>query len=160
MKVVLREVRTSDLPILFEQQKDPEANFRAAFTPKNPSDREAFAKKWDRMRTDPTVTVRTIVVDGGVAGSIASWIDSDWRNEPEVTYWIGRDFWGAGVATRALARFVRSIQKRRPLYGRAAGDNAASIRVLEKCGFKAFGDGRGFANARGVEIGERFFVLE
>ena len=41
---------------------------------------------------------------------------------------------------------------------RAAADNAASLRVLAKCGFEVVGEDRGFANARGEEIDE--YVLE
>jgi RimJ/RimL family protein N-acetyltransferase len=38
-----------------------------------------------------------------------------------------------------------------------AKDNLASRRVLEKCGFTVCGEGRGYANARGMEIEE--FIL-
>jgi RimJ/RimL family protein N-acetyltransferase len=48
--------------------------------------------------------------------------------------------------------------KPRPLYARAAKDNIASLRVLEKCGFTIAGYERGFANARGEEVEE--VVLE
>jgi hypothetical protein len=48
--------------------------------------------------------------------------------------------------------------KTRPLYARAARDNFASLRVLEKCGFWIVGYERGFACARGEEIEE--VVLE
>ena len=57
----------------------------------------------------------------------------------------------------ALSAFVGGLAER-PLYARAAADNIASIRVLEKCGFVLIGRDRGFANARGAEIEE--VVLE
>jgi RimJ/RimL family protein N-acetyltransferase len=47
----------------------------------------------------------------------------------------------------------------RPLYARAAADNAGSVRVLEKCGFVLTGHERGFANARGEEIDEVVLTL-
>ena len=77
--------------------------------------------------------------------------------KPEVTYWIGREFWGKGIATKALAEFLGHVPVR-PLYARAAKDNVASIRVLTKCGFCVTGEERGFANAQGAEIQE--LVLE
>src|SRR4029079_18473427 len=40
------------------------------------------------------------------------------------------------------------------LYARAASDNAASIRVLTKCGFRVVGEGRGFAHGRNEDIEE------
>ena len=71
----------------------------------------------------------------------------------EVTYWLGREFWGRGIATAALQAFLQ-VDSRRPLRGRAAADNVASIRVLEKCGFVRIGTDRGYANARRAEIDE------
>jgi RimJ/RimL family protein N-acetyltransferase len=47
----------------------------------------------------------------------------------------------------------------RPLHARAAADNIASVRVLEKCGFVVTGHDRGFANARGTEIDEVLLTL-
>ena len=51
-----------------------------------------------------------------------------------VSYWIGKEHWGKGVATRALAAFLHIVTER-PLHARVAKHNVASIRVLEKCGF-------------------------
>jgi RimJ/RimL family protein N-acetyltransferase len=151
----LREIADSDLPVFFEHAQDPEANHMAAFTAKDPSDRAAFDAHWAKIRADPTVTQRTIVVDGVVAGWVGSYGPPD---EPEVTYWLGREFWGKGLATAALRQFLTS-QTQRPIYGRAAADNAASLRVLEKCGFRRLDTERGFANARGEEIEEVRLVL-
>ena len=63
------------------------------------------------------------------------------------------------LATAALAALLREVSIR-PLHGRAASDNLASIRVLEKCGFVIVGTDRGFANARGAEIDEVILRLE
>jgi RimJ/RimL family protein N-acetyltransferase len=81
-----------------------------------------------------------------------------WFGEPEITCWIGKEFWGRGIATRALAEFLRLVEAR-PLLARVARDNVGSIRVLEKCGFEPCGENRGFANARGEEIEERVMKL-
>jgi RimJ/RimL family protein N-acetyltransferase len=102
------------------------------------------------------VTNRAIVADGEVAGTIGSWGGADDR---EVTYWIGRAFWGKGVATRALAAFL-AVDPTRPMHARVAADNIASRRVLEKCGFRVVGTDRGFAEARAAEIEELVLRLE
>jgi RimJ/RimL family protein N-acetyltransferase len=154
--VRLRELEQSDLPTLFEQQLDPEAIRMAAFTVADPSDREAFDAKWQRILASEETTTRTIVVDDEVAGSVSKYRDPDLPG-PEVTYWLGREFWGKGVATLALAGFVEVV-KERPLYGRCAADNVGSRRVLEKCGFVFVREDKGFSNARGEEIAE--VVLE
>ena len=153
--VTLREVVDTDLQVFFEYGQDPEANHMAAFTAKDPSDRAAFDAHWAKIRADPTSTQRTILVGGTVAGWVGSYGPPD---EPEVTYWLGREYWGKGLATAALRQYL-AVDTRRPMYGRAAADNAASLRVLEKCGFQRLDYERGYANARGEEIDEVRLVL-
>jgi len=155
---LLREVEESDLPIFFEQQIDPEGVYMAAFTPKDPTARDGFMAHWYRILEDDTSPVRTIVDDGNVAGYVASYIDEEFGKR-EVTYWIGREYWGRGLATWALAEYLKEV-KERPIYGRAARDNAGSIRVMEKCGFVVTGYGKGYANARDAVIEEVILELK
>jgi RimJ/RimL family protein N-acetyltransferase len=152
---LLRDVHDDDLDVLFEHWTDPEANRMAAFTAENPNDRAAFDARWAKLRANAEFTTRTIELDGEVVGTISSWSQEGKR---EVTYWIGREHWGKGIATLALAEFL-DVETARPLHGAAAADNAGSIRVLEKCGFVRSGEARGYANARGEEIDEALFVL-
>jgi RimJ/RimL family protein N-acetyltransferase len=152
-RVLLRDVTEGDLPVFFEHQLDADANHMAAFTAKDPSDGKAFAAHWNRILADETIVIKTVLLDGRVAGHVSSFEQS---GEREVTYWLGREYWGRGVATAALREFLRH-DATRPLYARAAKDNLGSIRVLQKCGFEISGEDRGFANARGEEIEE--FVL-
>jgi RimJ/RimL family protein N-acetyltransferase len=88
-------------------------------------------RRWSKLRADETVIARAIV-DREVAGTIGSWGDSA---EREITYWIGRAYWGKGIATGALNAFL-TVDPSRPLHARVASDNVASRRVLEKCGFR------------------------
>ena len=152
--VTLREVTDDDLPIFFEQERDPDANYMAAFTAKDPSDKVAFAAHWARIRADTTVTNRTILCNGVVAGSVASYVDG---GKPEVTYWLGKQYWGKGIATAALAALL-SLVTVRPIYAHVAKDNIASLRVLQKCGFVITGESTWFANARNAVVEE--YVLE
>jgi RimJ/RimL family protein N-acetyltransferase len=156
MECALREVRDEDLAVLFEQWADPVAMRMAAFTAPEHMDRDAFARRWSRLRADQTVINRAIVVDAEVAGTIGSWGEP---GEREVTYWIGRSYWGKGIATCALNAFL-TVDSSRPLHARVAYDNVASRRVLEKCGFRVVGTDRGFAEARSREIEEVVLRLE
>jgi Acetyltransferase (GNAT) domain len=88
----------------------------AAFTAPDHMDRDAFERRWSRLRADETVLTRVIVVDEEVAGTIGSWGDS---GEREVTYWIGRSYWGKGTATDALNAFL-AIERSRPLHAHVA----------------------------------------
>lgn len=153
--VVLREVTQTDLPVFFEHQQEPTAVHMAAFTAEDPADKDAFEAHWTRILSDDTVTVKTILLEGHVAGHVAKF---ERDGTPEVTYWVGRDHWGRGVATKALTAFLDDVGVR-PIYARAARDNVASLRVLEKCGFAVTGYESGFANARGREIEEAVLKL-
>lgn len=154
MQIVLREVHGSDLPVFFRQLNDPEALHMAAFTPKDPADRDAFDAHWKRIRASEDVQ-RTILADGDVVGSAAVYGEP---GEREVTYWIDRAYWGRGIATAALRELIVQVPER-PLYARAAADNAASLRVLHKCGFRVAAQASGYANARGAEIDELVLTL-
>ena len=134
--VLLRNVVESDLPIFFEQQLDPVANQMAAFPAR---DREAFMAHWTKILAGETNILKTILFDGQVAGNIVSWEQPDEGSEQEVGYWLGREYWGKGIATRALAAFLEHVTAR-PLYAYVAKHNLASIRVLEKCGFTITGE--------------------
>ncbi|MFJ8145082.1 GNAT family N-acetyltransferase [Streptomyces sp. NPDC096094] len=149
MHIALREVHDSDLPVFFRQMNDPEALRMAAFTPEDPADWHAFETHWRKIRASVDV-VRTILGDGDVIGSAAVYGEP---GEREVTYWVDRAYWGRGVATAALRVLLAEVPDR-PLYARAAADNAGSLRVLEKCGFQESAQARGFAPARGEEIDE------
>lgn len=152
---ILRNVTSDDLAIFFEYQLDQEANYMAAFTAKDPTNREAFMAHWHAILADETVIIQTIIFNGHVAGSVSSYED---EGKPEVTYWLGKEYWGQGIATWALTEFLTHHNTTRPIYARVAKDNIGSRRVLEKCGFAIIGESRGFANARGQEIEE--YLLE
>ena len=148
-EVILREVEDSDIAIFFEQQRDPEGFRMAGFSATDPTDRDAYMAMWAEIRSSPRTIMRTILFQGQVAGDVLSHEGEPGR--PEAGYWLGKEFWGRGIATRALAAFLREMTQR-PVYARAAKDNAASLRVLEKCGFTITGEETAFANARGEEI--------
>ncbi len=154
--ITLRELTETDLPVLFEQQRDPVAVRMAAFVSRDPEDRAAFDAHWSRILANPTGPNFAVLDRDRVVGSVSVYRD---RFGPEVTYWIAREHWGRGVATAALRALLDGFPER-PLHGRAAADNAASLRVLEKCGFVRCGEERGFADARGEEITEVVMVLE
>jgi len=149
--VQLRDVTESDLPIFFEQQLDPDATEMAAFPSR---DREAFIAHWAKIMANDSVVLKTVLFDGHVAGNILSFEMSDKR---EVGYWIGKEYWGKGIATKALAAFLIHV-KTRPLYAHVAKHNIGSRRVLEKCGFTIIGEDKGFPNARGEQVEE--FILK
>jgi RimJ/RimL family protein N-acetyltransferase len=150
--VLLRDVKEADLPIFFEHQMDPVANEMAAFTPR---ERDAFTAHWTKILADETVTIKTILFDGHVAGNVVSF---ERLGEREVGYWIGREYWGKGIATQALSAFLTHA-KERPLYARVAKHNVGSLRVLEKCGFAIWGEDDGTSDPRLEPVEELILKL-
>ena len=128
--VILRNVTDADLSIFFEHQRDAVALRMAAFSSR---ERDAFLTHWRTNVLRPEHVTRTIVAGGLVAGYIGSW---EQEGKRLVAYWIGREHWGKGIATQALSEFL-VFEPIRPLHAWVAVHNVGSIRVLEKCGFRA-----------------------
>lgn len=152
----IRPTTIADLETLFSFQLDDGASHMAAFMPENWTDREAYITKWTRLISEGKVYVYTIIVDNEIVGSVGSWqLVDEWQ----ITYWIGKKFWGKGIATAAAMEFLK-VFTTRPIYGRAAFDNAGSARVLEKCGFIQTGSDMHYSHARAKEIEERICRLD
>jgi RimJ/RimL family protein N-acetyltransferase len=142
-RVQLRDVEADDLPLFFEHQRDPIAVAMVAFRSR---DRAAFDEHWAMLLADETKLKKTVIADGQVAGNIGSWLSEGKR---EIGYWIDRSLWGRGIATEALSAFLR-LEQARPLYAGVATHNAASIRVLQKCGFTLLGPEEAAPNDAGA----------
>lgn len=149
--ISLRTVQESDLPIFFGHQRDPIANQMVAFPPR---DRVTFMAHWAKIMRDESVILKTILFEGQVAGNVLSF---EMSGEREVGYWLGREFWGKGIATRALRDFLLQVQIR-PLYAHVAKGNVASRRVLDKCGFVVIREDMSEANKPGEQVEE--FILK
>jgi RimJ/RimL family protein N-acetyltransferase len=134
-KILLRPVTISDIPILFEQQLEPEAVAMSAYPSK---DRGEFMRHWEGILKNRAIVARTIIYKERIAGHIICWKEG--KYEQQVGYWIGKQFWGRGIATSALQEFVSEV-KIRPLYAIVANHNPASKRVLEKNGFALLDEG-------------------
>lgn len=156
--VRLRPVERGDIPTLFAIQADPEGNRMAKV---HPRDRATFDAVWEGVFADPRVVGRAIVARRGdeperIVGSI-SCFQRD--GVDYVGYWIDRPFWGRGYASRGLALLLQEVE-RRPLLARVAADNAASLRVLTRCGFTEVSRGWSPGDARLVACDEVLLRLD
>jgi ribosomal-protein-alanine N-acetyltransferase len=154
--MILRDITEDDLASLFEIQLDQAGQHMAAFTPEDPADRDAYVAKWREIIADDDITKKAILVADEIVGSVVSF---EFEGETEVTYWIRRDHWGRGIATIALAGLLAEVASR-PIFGRTAFDNFASMRVLERNGFVQVGESTFYANARQQVITELIFRLD
>ena len=151
----LRPVEAADLDAIFEQMRDPESVRVAAFTAEDPSARGAFDAHMAKIMSSSENRLWAIIRDSRLVGTIGSWVSD---GVTEVTYWIDRICWGQGIATQALRLLLEEIPAR-PIRARAASDNAGSLRVLQKVGFRPIGTDVGFARGRAVEIEETILEL-
>lgn len=155
-ELLLRDIEANDLLIFFEQQLDQDANYMAAFTAKDPTNQEAYIAHWHRNLADKTTINKTIIFDGQVVGSVSSYEN---EGKPEVTYWLGKEYWGKGIASQALTQFLEYIETR-PLYAHVAEHNVGSRRVLEKCGFNVVAEDKFFSKVFGEDVEEYILILD
>jgi RimJ/RimL family protein N-acetyltransferase len=126
--VTLRDVVADDIGVFHRHQSDP-LSVEMAQVP--PRDEAAYRARWSRLLADETVDTRTIVVDGAIAGHVMSF---DRDGVRELGYWLGREFWGRGIAGAAVQQYL-GLELQRPLFAIVAEHNAASRRILSRCGF-------------------------
>lgn len=141
-EILLREVVEEDLPVFYAHQIDADAVEMAAHLPR---DYEAFQLHWTDLLAKNAVVKKTILVDQRVTGYVISFVYFGVR---EVGFWIGKEYWGQGIATRALSKFLEQVPLR-PLRASTAKHNRGSLRVLEKCGFRIVGEDKAFSNMGG-----------
>lgn len=160
-EIQLRCVHETDIASFYTHLQHPPAQHMAAFIHEHPEDRDAHDAHWAKLLANDSITKRTIeLIHPGANSEVVGHIVSfSMDGNREITYWIDHNHWGKGIATEALCQFI-AIEKTRPLFGGAAKDNAASIRVMEHNGFTLLRQERGYAQARDTEIEEVVMVLD
>lgn len=146
-RVQLRDVAEADLPAIFNNHIDQVAIEMAAYPPR---DQVAFTAHWTEVIADHSVIKKTIMCDNRVAGYVVSF---DRDGHRQIGYWLGKEFWGQGIATQAVSLFL-DHETARPLTAYVAQHNSASIRVLQKCGFAISGRNKAAAVTGGDEVEE------
>jgi RimJ/RimL family protein N-acetyltransferase len=161
--ITLRRIAADDLPTLFRQQLDPESNAMAGTKPYT---EEVYHARLKQILADANVvppTVIPMVIVEGEAETIVGTISCFQRDGQDmVGYWIDRNHWGRGIASQALALFIREVipRTRRPLHAHVVSGNAPSMRVLTKCGFRATGNFAGEETDRYTAREVTAFVLD
>jgi RimJ/RimL family protein N-acetyltransferase len=83
------------------------------------------------------------------------------RMSAEMGYWLSEDFWGRGIATRAvtaMSEWAFDHYKLTRVFAMAFAHNSASIRVLEKSGFEREGVMRRSAIKNGAIVDQVLFA--
>ena len=121
------------------------------------------ARAWIKIAPSHADTSMAIEVDGEAAGGIGFERHDDVeRVSMEIGYWLGRKFWGRGIATAAVkAATAYAFEKFdiTRVYALPFDRNVASIRVLEKAGFQREGVLRRSAVKDGVVLDQVMFAI-
>ena len=83
-----------------------------------------------------------ITLDGGELIGVMDLFRSAPNAALEIGYWIGKPYWGQGLSTEAARAVITEARETLGVEALIAGafaDNPASLRVLEKLGFKQTG---------------------
>lgn len=135
----LRAWRKSDAPALVRHANDRDIwlNLRDQFPhPYRDTDAAAFIR-WASSQ-EPVVNFAMIVNDEAAGGiGLKMGVDVE-RYSAEIGYWLGRAYWGRGIATaavRAVTEYAFTTLGLLRVFALPFAENAASVRVLEKAGY-------------------------
>lgn len=132
----LRPVRPVDVPRLFDLECTEACARMAGIKPRT---RDVFFAKWDAIFADPAITPRAIELLTPHGPEVVGAINVFQRDGKNFFgYMIFPEHWAKGVASFAVSAILKQ-DLRRPLYASALRSNVASIRVLEKHGFRLIG---------------------
>jgi RimJ/RimL family protein N-acetyltransferase len=142
-KCLLREWRRGDEPSLVRHANNRNIWLNVRDTFPHPYTR-SDALDWVRLASSEGLNlVFAIDIDGFAAGAVGLRPGEDVnRLSAEIGYWLGEEFWGRGIATESLAavtEYAFQTLGMARVYAEVFEWNAASMRVLEKCGFEREG---------------------
>lgn len=117
------------------------------------------AEAW--IRAEPSSSQqRAFAVDlrGELVACVSFWPED--VSGFEIGYWVGKSYWGQGIATDAVRAMMKSalFPQQARVHARIIATNTASQRVLEKCGFERRGTGT--IEAKGQNHPSQIFVFE
>lgn len=133
INVRLRPVTQADLPYMYEIGLDPASNQMAGTKPRT---YDAFMERWAIVLADDAIVPR-IILASDAAGEVRAGSISVFQQDghDSLGYWLERAHWGRGIGSRAVGLMLAEV-RRRPLYATAAADNLASLRILQRHGFR------------------------
>jgi RimJ/RimL family protein N-acetyltransferase len=158
-RLALRPLREGDDARLFELFANWEV-MRFLSSPPWPytrQDARAFIRL--RMAGDSDTIECAITLGGEFIGLIDAIIKPASAVQRErgynMGYWLGQPYWGKGYMSEAVRAFIAHVFAVIPddtLYSGAFAENAASLRIQQKLGFRRDGDVPLFSNPQGKEM--------
>jgi ribosomal-protein-alanine N-acetyltransferase len=144
-RLVLRPVRDADADAVFAACSNPNLTRFTLFETHQTRDesltfvRDYAAARYAEMVPDPLAVTLRNDPDPRMVGAVGcNWVSRPHRTM-ELGYWLAEHLWGRGIAAeaaRAVVRFVFDTCLVERVQARVIVGNPASVRVLEKVGFK------------------------
>ena len=90
----------------------------------------------NQMGTTSERTAYAVELNDEIVACVSYWPSGE--TATEVGYWVGHDYWGRGICSRALAMLMNrnDFPKTPEIVAEVMLENIASQKVLEKCGFE------------------------
>jgi RimJ/RimL family protein N-acetyltransferase len=136
--IALREYSENDLPLLVEYLNN--ANVTKYLTASIPQPYTEENARWWVSEGSKAGIVRAIQYENRFVGTVGATPGLFERSRSaETGYWLAEPFWGKGIATAALGQLTNLVFQSSEivrLHAQVFSGNAASMRVLEKCGYK------------------------
>ena len=132
--LALREFTLEDAGRVRELVDDPSVSRWTSNIP-YPYTRQNAIDWISSTASDPDKHPFAVIAGPELVACVSYWTDGD---DIEVGYWVGRDYWGQGVGTRALKLMLDrpEFPSNRRVIARVKVGNDRSMGVLEKCGFE------------------------
>jgi RimJ/RimL family protein N-acetyltransferase len=143
--LILRPFKMEDAPQVAEQANDKEVSKNTLVIPYPYSVEDG--KQWlevvlkEKRKKQPAQLTFAIEVEGAVAGAI-SLVHIQHGHKAEIGYWLGKDYRGKKLMSRAIKEVCRygfNELKLKRITAKVFTFNPASKRVLEKNGFELEG---------------------
>ena len=124
----------------------------------------ADADEWIALNAKRTTLSTFAICDPeGPIGSVGLTLrDADYRHSAEIGYWLGRPFWGRGIATtavKAITTYAFETLGLTRLEAHIFARNQASARVLEKAGYRREGYLRNASMKEGEELDNVLYAV-
>ncbi len=151
---LLRPLVASDAPALARHADDREIwlNLRDRFPhPYSVSDADVYISSVAARATQVSFGID---VAGEAVGTVSLMLGEDIaRRTAEIGYWLGRAHWGRGITTaavRAVTTYAFATLALDRVFAMPFAENRASLRVLERAGYRCEGRMRHSALKAGV----------
>ena len=144
-RLVVRAFEEADAPALFPHAANPNVTRYTLWDHHTTiADTLTFVRDYARCRyVEGTPEPYAVVLKGDPAGAPVGAVGCFWASHPnrtmELGYWLAEPYWGRGIsaeACRAVVTFAFASCEPERMQARVIAGNAASVRVLEKLGFR------------------------